>query len=69
MTKEKTKTKNEVKQELCAVPRELAIERIEKLMKKYPEVFEEYKMWISILESRINLIEDAPLTTENNTEK
>lgn len=40
---------------LCAIPREFVIEKIEKLMKENQSVFEEYFMWVQVLNKEVKV--------------
>ena len=43
--------------EYCAVEKEIAINRIKFLNEKYADVFQEYNMWVSILNSPVTLVD------------
>lgn len=40
---------------LCAIPREFVVEKLEKLMKENQTVFEEYFMWVQVLNKEVKI--------------
>ena len=48
-------------EEFCVVNKEVAIARLNYLLEKYKDVFEEYNMWVNIINSQVNLIKEDNL--------
>lgn len=50
-------TKEEKEQiELCAISKEVAVGRLKKLVDNHPDVFDEYNLWISVINSPIKMV-------------
>ena len=41
--------------ELCAVPKEFVIEKLNALYKENKQLFDEYNTWINVLNSQVNV--------------
>ena len=50
--------KEEVKKtpELCAVPKEFVIDKLNALYKEHKDIFDEHNMWIQVLNSQVNVV-------------
>lgn len=50
--------------ELCAIPKEVAIEKINKLVEQNKEVFDEYFLWVKVIQSQVTLVNKTEKTIE-----
>ena len=64
-TKEEKITKAVEKVELCAIERNVVINRLQKIYEANKDAFEEYEMLIKVLNTQVNTIEE---NDSNNTE-
>lgn len=55
-------------EEFCVVSKDVAVKRMELLLEKYKEVFDEYNMWYSIINSPVNLVSEEDLITKEKSE-
>jgi hypothetical protein len=53
-----------MKEEFCAISKEQATKNVEKLIKANQEVFDEYFMWVKVLQTEVKFMTDEP-TDEN----
>ena len=66
VSKEEKNVEAVEKVELCAIERNVVIDRLNKLTKTYKEVFEEYNMLIRVLNTQVNMVEENDSKTEES---
>jgi len=64
MTQSKSTKEEEKQLELCAISKEVAVERLNKLVEKHQDIFDEYNMWISVINSPIKMVDTEESTSE-----
>jgi len=57
--KEEKSVETVEKVELCAIERNVVIERLNKLTRVYKNVFEEYEMLIKVLNTQVNMVDES----------
>lgn len=62
--KEKAEEPKEL--ELCAIPKEMAVEKLNALIEANQEIFKEYFLWTNVINSTVNVVK-TPI--EQDTEK
>jgi hypothetical protein len=53
-----------MKEEFCAISKEQATKNVEKLIKANQEIFDEYFLWVDVLQTKVNFVTEEP-TDEN----
>ena len=48
--------KQPVNAELCAVPKSFVVEKLKELYEANKSVFEEYELWVKVLNSQVNVV-------------
>lgn len=60
------KEEKNTKIELCAIERNVVVNRIQKLYEANKDVFEEYDMLLKVLNTQVNMIEEGDSQTEES---
>jgi hypothetical protein len=53
----KASEEKEVKPEICAIPKEIAIKKINALVEANKEIFEEYFTWVNVINSPVSVVD------------
>ena len=64
--KEEKKVETVEKVELCAIERNVVINRLQKLYEANRGVFEEYEMLLKVLNTQVNMVDDNDSKTEES---
>ena len=66
VSKEEKKVETVEKVELCAIDRNVVINRLQKLYEANKDVFEEYEMLLKVLNTQVNMVDDNDSKTEES---
>ena len=66
VSKEEKKVETVEKVELCAIDRNVVINRLQKLYEANRDVFEEYEMLLKVLNTQVNMVDDNDSKTEES---
>ena len=64
--KDEKKVETVEKIELCAIERNVVINRLQKLYEANRDVFEEYEMLLKVLNTQVNMVDDNDSKTEES---
>lgn len=64
--KDEKKVETVEKIELCAIERNVVINRLQKLYEANRDVFEEYEMLLKVLNTQVNMIDESDSKTEES---
>ena len=64
--KDEKKVETVGKIELCAIERNVVINRLQKLYEANRNVFEEYEMLLKVLNTQVNMVDDNDSKTEES---
>ena len=64
--KDEEKVETVGKIELCAIERNVVINRLQKLYEANRDVFEEYEMLLKVLNTQVNMIDESDSKTEES---
>ena len=64
--KDEKKVETVEKIELCAIERNVVINRLQKLYEANKDVFEEYEILLKVLNTQVNMIDESDSKTEES---
>lgn len=64
--KEEKKVETVEKVELCAIERNVVINRLQKLYEANKDVFEEYDMLLKVLNTQVNMVDESDSKTKES---
>lgn len=64
--KDEKKVETVEKIELCAIERNVVVNRLQKLYEANKDVFEEYEMLLKVLNTQVNMIDESDSKTEES---
>ena len=64
--KEEKKVETVEKVELCAIERNVVINRLQKLYEANKDVFEEYDMLLKVLNTQVNMVDESDYKTKES---
>lgn len=64
--KDEKKVETVGKIELCAIERNVVVNRLQKLYEANRDVFEEYEMLLKVLNTQVNMIDESDSKTEES---
>jgi len=66
VSKEEKKVETVEKVELCAIERNVVINRLQKLYEANKDVFEEYDMLLKVLNTQVNMVDESDSKTQES---
>lgn len=66
VSKEEKKVETVEKVELCAIERNVVINRLQKLYEANKDVFEEYDMLLKVLNTQVNMVDESDSKAEES---